>query len=133
MRLPSCRAAELTDLFDKFQPLIDQREALDAVLTTHTTAEWMERLGGVVPSAPALGVGEALDNPFVAERQGVADFGRAEGGAPPRMLTSPIRVDGHAPPNDAAPRLGADTEAVLGRIGVDAAGIAQLRKEGTIR
>lgn len=122
--------------FATFRARLENRDALtevlDEVLTARTTAEWMERLGGAVPVAPVLGVGEALDNPFVAERQGVADFGRAEGGAPPRMLTSPIRVDGRLPPTDAAPALGADTEALLGRIGLDAASIAALREQGAL-
>jgi crotonobetainyl-CoA:carnitine CoA-transferase CaiB-like acyl-CoA transferase len=66
-------------------------------------------------------------------RGGVADFARAEGGAPVRMLTGPVRVDGRLPPTTAAPALGADTDAVLGRLGLDAQAIASLRGKGTIR
>ena len=107
-------------------------EALDAVLTTRSTAEWMAAFAGVVPAAPVLDIAQALDNPFAAERGAVADFRRAEGGAPVRMLTSPIRVDGALPPTRAAPALGAQTEAILRRIGLDDDAIAALRAGGTI-
>ncbi|MBY0330953.1 MAG: CoA transferase [Acetobacteraceae bacterium] len=107
-------------------------EALDAVLATRSTAEWMAAFAGVVPAAPVLDIAQALDNPFAAERGAVADFMREEGGAPVRMLTSPIRVDGAPPPTRAAPALGAQTEAILRRIGLDEAAIAALRAQGTI-
>ncbi|WP_270937940.1 CaiB/BaiF CoA transferase family protein, partial [Falsiroseomonas oryzae] len=90
-------------------------EALDAALQARTTAEWMESLGGVVPLAPVLDVGGALENPFVQARGGVAEFPRAEGGAPVRMLTGPVRVNGGPGRQVAAPALGADTAAVLAR------------------
>ena len=69
----------------------------------------------------------------MAERGGIADFERAEGGPPVRMLAGPIRVDGAPPPTEAAPALGADTDAILRRAGLSAAAIDELRERGTIR
>jgi succinate--hydroxymethylglutarate CoA-transferase len=123
--------------FATFRARLENRAVLtgmlDAAFSERGTAEWLEAIGGAVPAAPVLDVGEALDNPFVRMRGGVADFARAEGGAPVRMLTGPVRVDGRLPPTTAAPALGADTDAVLGRLGLDAQAIASLRGKGTIR
>ena len=41
-----------------------------------------------------------------------------------RVLANPIRLDGERLPNRAAPLLGADTDAILGEAGYDAAEIA---------
>ncbi len=108
-------------------------EELEAILLSRPTAAWLEAFAGVVPAAPVLDIGQALDNPFVAERQGVAAFAREEGGVPVRMLTSPIRVNGALPPTNAAPALGAHTEDILKRAGLNQAAIDALRREGTIR
>jgi crotonobetainyl-CoA:carnitine CoA-transferase CaiB-like acyl-CoA transferase len=123
--------------FATFRARLENRAALtgllDAAFSERTTAEWLEAIGGAVPAAPVLDVGQALDNPFVRERGGVAEFARAEGGPPVRMLTGPVRVDGRLPPTRAAPALGADTEAVLRRLGLDGDAIADLRRRGAVR
>jgi crotonobetainyl-CoA:carnitine CoA-transferase CaiB-like acyl-CoA transferase len=118
---------------DRLQNRDALTEALDAALSTGSTAEWMATLGGVVPLAPVLDVGGALENPFVRERGGVADFERAEGGAPVRMLTGPVRVNGKPGRLTAAPGLGADTATVLSeRLGLDSEKIGALQQGGTI-
>jgi crotonobetainyl-CoA:carnitine CoA-transferase CaiB-like acyl-CoA transferase len=123
--------------FATFRARLENRaaltELLDAAFSERTTAEWLEAIGGAVPAAPVLDVGQALDNPFVRERGGVAEFARAEGGPPVRMLTGPVRVDGRLPPTRAAPPLGADTEAVLRRLGLDGEAIADLRRRDAVR
>jgi crotonobetainyl-CoA:carnitine CoA-transferase CaiB-like acyl-CoA transferase len=109
-------------------------EALDAALAARDSAEWVALLGGAVPVAPVLDIGGALDNPFVAERGGVADAPRADGGAPVPLLTGPVRVNGAAGRHRAAPGLGADTEAVLARrLGLDRDVIGALKQGGTIK
>jgi crotonobetainyl-CoA:carnitine CoA-transferase CaiB-like acyl-CoA transferase len=107
-------------------------EALDATLMQRDTMAWMQVLGGAVPAAPVLDVAEALANPHVRDRGGIADFARREGGPPVTMLASPLRLSDAAPPRRAAPRLGADTDEVLGRIGIDAARLAELRQRRAI-
>ena len=109
-------------------------EAMDAALATRSSAAWVERLGGQVPIAAVLDIGAALDNPFVAERGGVADFPRAEGGAPVRMLTGPVRVNGGQGRRFAAPGLGADTAAVLAeRLGLEETAIEALKRGGIVK
>ena len=54
--------------------------------------EWLERFGGRVPAAPVFDVKEALENPFVAERECVVNaehprFGKIRG------VAAPVRVD----------------------------------------
>jgi crotonobetainyl-CoA:carnitine CoA-transferase CaiB-like acyl-CoA transferase len=92
----------------------------------------MEVLGGTVPAAPVLDVAQALANPYVRERGGVAEFERAGGGAPVTMLASPLHLADAEIPRRAAPALGADTAEVLARTGVDEARIAELRARGVV-
>ena len=63
---------------------------LDDALMQAPTATWIERLAGKVPVAPVFDIAQALENPFVHERDGVLDFATATvGGA--RMIANPIR------------------------------------------
>jgi crotonobetainyl-CoA:carnitine CoA-transferase CaiB-like acyl-CoA transferase len=105
---------------------------LDAVLMTATTAEWLARLGGKVPAAPVYDVRQALDNPFVAERQLVLDFEHPEHGKI-RGIASPIRVGNcDDRPRRAAPRLGADTDAVLEELGYGRGAVAALHEQNAV-
>jgi succinate--hydroxymethylglutarate CoA-transferase len=105
---------------------------LDAALATRTTAEWMAELGGLVPASPVYDVGQALDNPFVREGGRVAAFTRPEGGETVHGLVGPVRIDGQAPPTMAAPAFGADTDSVLGRLGISAEAITALRADKVV-
>ena len=106
------------------RPLIE--EMLDEALAERTTAEWLEAFAGAVPAAPINDIKQALDNPFVTEHgriqtltlPGYGDF---------RMVAPPVRCAGDEAPARAAPRLGADTDAILGDMGYDAARISTLR------
>ena len=105
---------------------------LDAILMTATTAEWMRRLGGTVPIAPVYDVQQALENPFVADQQLVLDFQHAEHGKI-RGVASPVRLaDGEPLPTRAAPRLGEDTDALLGELGYARNAIAALRGSAAV-
>jgi crotonobetainyl-CoA:carnitine CoA-transferase CaiB-like acyl-CoA transferase len=117
--------------FESFTARLKHRdlltEELDRTLMARDTMEWMEVLGGAVPVAPVLDVAQALSNPYVVERGGVADFERREGGAPVRMLASPLRLGDVPVPRRAAPTLGADTADVLSRIGIEGTKLEELR------
>jgi crotonobetainyl-CoA:carnitine CoA-transferase CaiB-like acyl-CoA transferase len=105
---------------------------LDAILMTATTAEWISRLGGKVPIAPIYDVQQALENPFVADQQRVLDFQHPEHGRI-RGVASPVRLDGsEALPTRAAPRLGEDTDALLGELGYAQNAIAALREQAAV-
>ena len=122
--------------YASFKARLANRDALtqdlDSVLVTRTTAEWMETLGGVVPASPVYDVGQALDNPFVRDGGRVASFTRTEGGAPVEGLVGPVRIDGQPPPTVAAPAFGADTDSVLGRLGLSADEVAKLRADKVV-
>ena len=105
---------------------------LDEALSARTTSEWMTVFAGKVPAAPVLDIKEALDNPFVAEREGVRTFEGSPHGAPLRMVASPIRIPGEELPARAAPGLGADTEDILSGIGLTAEQVAELRRRGIV-
>ena len=107
-------------------------EELDAILMTATTADWLSRLGGKVPVAPVYDVGQALENPFVAEQQLVLDFEHPEHGSI-RGVASPVRLDGgEAGPRRAAPALGADTDSLLKELGYGAQAIGLLREQAVV-
>jgi len=122
--------------YSTFKARLANREALtrdlDEALSTRTTADWMEVLGGQVPAAPVYDVGQALNNPFVREGGRVGTFTRPEGGPTVEGLVGPVRIDGRASPTVAAPVLGVDTAAVLGRIGISAERIAALRADNAL-
>jgi crotonobetainyl-CoA:carnitine CoA-transferase CaiB-like acyl-CoA transferase len=99
---------------------------LDEALSARTTAAWLENFAGQVPAAPVNDLSQALDNPFVAERVRVADYG------PVRMLAGPVVDRAVEAPREPAPALGADTDAVLRDCGFSAAEIAVLRAERVI-
>jgi len=104
---------------------------LDDALMQHPTAAWIERLAGKVPVSPVFDVAQALENPFVHERDGVLDYAYGDG-RNARMIANPIRVHGVDLPQRAAPTMGEHTDALLRGAGFDAAAIARLRELGVI-
>lgn len=121
--------------FATFEARLANRERvtrmLDEALMERTTDEWMARFAGSVPCAPVHDVAQALENDFVAERNGIADFAYPDGRTV-RMVATPVRIAGVEPPKHAAPALGADTDAELRAAGYSAERIASLRAAGVI-
>lgn len=105
-------------------------DVLDEALASTTTAEWIEILGGAVPCAPVYDLREALDNPFLAERDGVQILDHPDKPGF-KLLASPIRM-GAEVPNRPAPKLGQDSEALLEELGYDRAAIDDLHERGVI-
>ena len=103
---------------------------LDAVLSTRTTAEWIELFAGSVPAAPVHDVKAALDNAFVKDEGRIRAAGRAEGAV--HMLAPPVRCPGEDMPCEPAPALGADTDDILGRLGFATEELARLRAAGAL-
>jgi crotonobetainyl-CoA:carnitine CoA-transferase CaiB-like acyl-CoA transferase len=120
--------------YPSFESRLARRDELTRKLDTEfmreTTAGWLKKLEGKVPVAPVNDIRQALENPFVAERRGVAEYAYPDG-RKVRMMEGPIRT-GEEPPRRAAPALGADTDALLKEIGYDAARIKGLRDKGVI-
>lgn len=106
-------------------------DILDEEFMKATTAQWLERLQGLLPAAPVLDMAQALDNPFAAaigmvqeiEHPLRQDF---------RALANPIRLDGQRLPGRRGPALGEHTEEVLKELGYSAADLERLRSEKAI-
>ena len=121
--------------FLTFKDRLRNKEALNALLESefmkNGTQVWLQLLSGKLPVAPVYDVGEALDNPFVAERGGIAEFTYPDG-RKARLVASPIRLSDAELPRRAAPALGADTDALLSELGYSAERIARLRAQGAV-
>jgi crotonobetainyl-CoA:carnitine CoA-transferase CaiB-like acyl-CoA transferase len=98
--------------FATFAQRLERRDEitvlLDEAFSRDTTAAWLSQLSGKIPVAPVNDIAQALENPFVAERGGVADF-CYEDGRKARLLANPIRCSDVDLPRRAAPALGADS------------------------
>jgi succinate---hydroxymethylglutarate CoA-transferase len=105
-------------------------EELDAALSARTTAEWIEIFGGRVPAAPVNDVASALESPFATARGRVRTVEHATG--PIRLLAPSVDCPGEVLPCTSAPAMGADTDAVLGEVGLTTGEIARLRDSGAI-
>ena len=103
---------------------------LDAIFAMQPTAHWLALLGGKVPVAPVNDLAQALDSDFMAATGMVGTIPSPDG--PLRVVHSPIRVDGARLPAAPAPKLGADTDALLAEAGCTADEIAALRAVGTV-
>ncbi|HKC43530.1 MAG TPA: CoA transferase, partial [Burkholderiales bacterium] len=62
---------------------------LDDALMRAPTAAWIERLAGKVPVSPVFDVAQALENPFVHERDSVLRYAYPDGRAA-RMIANPL-------------------------------------------
>ena len=113
------------------------REALNAaiegVLRTRSAAVWEEELNALgVPAGRVLSVREALDAPQFRQRGQIAEYELADGRRV-EVLRTGVQMDG-APlvVEDGPAELGADTDVVLGELGLSGEEIAQLRAEGVV-
>src|SRR5262249_8004947 len=103
---------------------------LDAVLSTRTTAEWIEVFGGRVPAAPVYDVPGALENPVLIEAARIRTVDHASGRI--RLLAPSVACAGEEAPCVAAPALGADNDAILREVGFTEGEIAELRRVGAL-
>lgn len=97
---------------------------VDAVLSTRTTAQWMEVFAGRIPVAPVLDIASALDNSYVERVGMVQTIDHPQG--PQRVLRNPVKLDGQRLAGSACPPLNADARELLEELGYDAAAIVRL-------
>lgn len=116
---------------DRLKNRAELTEVLDEIFATAPTAAWVERLGGACPVAPVHDLAQALDNGFIRARGMVMAVPHPDR---PDMqaLASPILVDGARLPAAHAPKLGADTNALLADLGYAPDAIADLRARGVV-
>ncbi|MEM7459973.1 MAG: CoA transferase [Pseudomonadota bacterium] len=88
-------------------------EAVDAVMMTKTTSDWLQVLGGHVPFAPVLNIGEALDSDYVAHVEMTATVDHPDAAQGVRTLASPFRVNGERPDISRAPKMGEQNAELL--------------------
>ena len=108
-------------------PLLAER------LKLRTRAEWLAELERAkVPAGPINDLAEVFADPHVQHRGMAVELPHPLAGSV-RLVASPIRL-GATPVRyrRAPPLLGADTETVLGELGLDAQAIAALRRSGAI-
>ena len=83
-----------------------------------------------MPAAPVNDLRSALENPYVAERGRLRSVVHPTGSI--RLLAPSISCPGEELPCEPAPTLGADTDAVLGEVGLTPVEIADLREAGAL-
>jgi len=106
-------------------------DLLDAALSARPTADWLAHFAGEVPAAPVHDIARALTSSFVTGEDRVWSYAHPE--RPDfRMVPPAFRLPGTAMPRNAAPALGADTDAVLREIGYSTDRITALRTAGVI-
>jgi crotonobetainyl-CoA:carnitine CoA-transferase CaiB-like acyl-CoA transferase len=125
------RDARFADYRARLANRAELTRELDAAFSARTTAEWLALFAGSVPAAPVHDVAEALDSDVVRREGRVLTYPHPERNDF-RMVAPAFRFPGAALPTRAAPAYGADTEAVLGELGYDAARIAELRARRVI-
>lgn len=104
---------------------------LDEVFSKKPTDAWVEKFKGIIPISPVYDMAQALDNPFVEEIDMITEVDHPDRPGL-RVLNNPIKLDGKRVPIRCAPKLGADTDALLKDIGYDDEDIAALRDAGAI-
>lgn len=85
-----------------------------------------------IPAAPVRSYAEAAADPLTAERDMLQSVEQSDGTRAP--IVGPAAKLGRTPTRvrRGAPGLGADTDAILEELGIDAGGRARLRESGTI-
>ena len=116
---------------DRLQHREEITEILDEALSGRPTHEWLEVLSGTVPVAPVNDMAQALDNPFVAERDSLQSLTHPTMGTY-RMVANPVRSSEGESPSDPAPGLGQHTNDLLGELGYCQEHIDALRDKGII-
>jgi crotonobetainyl-CoA:carnitine CoA-transferase CaiB-like acyl-CoA transferase len=120
-----------TDIADRLANRATLIEELQKVFVTRPIGEWVERMLAVgIPASPILDYAQALDNEHSRERHVVMEIDHPVEGKV-RTIGFPVKLS--ATPQQvrlAPPLLGADTEAILEELGIDAEARAKLGADG---
>jgi crotonobetainyl-CoA:carnitine CoA-transferase CaiB-like acyl-CoA transferase len=102
----------------RHQHRVELLALLGARFAERTTADWLDRLKGLVPCAPVREFAEAANAEALAARDMLAAYEHPALGAV-RSVGVPLRVSGFAPHYRASSDLGADTKDLLCELGYD--------------
>lgn len=106
-------------------------EILDDALSSQTTADWLALFGGQIPAAPVLNPHQALDNPFLQQRNCTQELHDSQNN-PMQLLAPCIDAGIDRTTDNAAPTLGQHTDEILLSAGYDQTDIDKLREENLI-
>lgn len=108
------------------------RESISTTLLTRTAIDWETAFANhAVPAARVRTINEVLNEQQLAARELMHAMPIPGSEHAAHMPTLGFKVDGHSThPHSAPPALGADTDAVLGEIGIDSKTCADLKTRG---
>ncbi|MDE0176825.1 MAG: CaiB/BaiF CoA-transferase family protein [Defluviicoccus sp.] len=111
---------------------IDDRLGLtQEVLKTNGSAHWLARLEAAdIPCVPVLTRNQMISNAQIAANEVVIETEHPDAGRLRQARPAAVFSETPTAPPRPAPRLGADTEEVLGEAGFDSTAIAALREAG---
>lgn len=96
----------------------EMKQQIAAVMATRTRAEWLDILAAAnTQYAPVLTIAEALDDPHNRARGMAVEVALPSGGTA-LQIGSPVRLEGQQPAGITASPPGADTHAVLSKLGL---------------
>jgi crotonobetainyl-CoA:carnitine CoA-transferase CaiB-like acyl-CoA transferase len=107
-------------------------DAMNAVLTTKTTNDWVEVLEAAgVPCGPVYDYAQMFADPQVRHRVLVQYASDAELGEVPHIRT-PVRIGEGVRVRNVAPKLGQHNAEIFGRLGVTETELRELRAKGVL-
>lgn len=137
-----CRAIERPGLLDdhrfdtswgRTQHLDEMIPVIAEAMAERTTAEWVSRLAEAgVPVGPVQDVAQVAADPQLRSRHMFAELEHPVAG-PVTFVNTPIKMSRtQGGPRSVQPELGEHTDDVLGDLGLSAADIATLRRQGAV-
>jgi itaconate CoA-transferase len=106
-------------------------DEIEKTFLTRDHSEWLERLKKAqLPYGEVRGIAEVLAHPQAIARRLIREVESPVGKVP--VVGNPLRLSASPARYDRIPDLGEHTEAILKRLGYDAAAIAKLRSEKVI-
>ena len=106
-------------------------DEIEKTFLTRDHSEWLERLKKAqLPYGEVRGIAEVLAHPQAVARKLIREVDSPVGNVP--VVGNPLRLSASPARYDRIPDLGEHTEAILKKLGYDAAAIAKLRSEKVI-
>ena len=118
----------------RVQRIAEVRALVATWTRSHTTAEVLDLLGGIVPCGPINTVVDILADPHVARRQMIAEVEQPGSARPVLIANSPVKMtETPGRVRRRGPLLGEHTREVLATLGYEAARIDALIAAGAIK